>query len=78
MSDGPKITVLPPGEARGAHDLENWGKRRLADRSHSDSGVGRSQHNGEYHIKKAGSDFWKAKRRQAKFRAIDRKFGRIP
>lgn len=28
-----KITKLPPGEAMGARDLQNWAHRRLAGRS---------------------------------------------
>ena len=33
MTDEPKITVLPPGIAKGAGDLQRWAGRRLAGRS---------------------------------------------
>jgi hypothetical protein len=35
MSDAPKVTVLPPGEAVGARDLQRWASRRSAGRSGS-------------------------------------------
>jgi hypothetical protein len=33
MSDEPKVTILPPGEALGARDLQLWAQRRTAGRS---------------------------------------------
>jgi hypothetical protein len=33
MSDEPKVTICPPGEALGARDLQLWAQRRTARRS---------------------------------------------
>ncbi len=33
MSDTPRITVCPPGEAFGARDLQRWAQRRTAGRA---------------------------------------------